>query len=106
MKDELFQSALQFYSIYLSKLTQLRDSSPTISLLVENISYLFDVPCTNSDVVETTGSELCKKLIKEFDKCFLDETNQKLKLTISNIMKCLLSLSDSAKKTALNGKIQ
>ena len=91
--------------MYLSKLTQLKENSNAITLLVENISLLFDVPISDSHLSndQTIGSRLCQHLIKEFDKYFLVDTNQTLKLTVSNIMKCLLSLSDSAKKTALNG---
>jgi hypothetical protein len=101
--NQVFQNALHFYSSYLSKLTQLKESSKDMTLLIENISQLFDTHISESHQEQTVGSRLCQLLIKEFDKCFLIDTNQTLKLSVSNMMKCLLSLSDSAKKTALNG---
>lgn len=70
--------------------------------LTANVTSIFD----SYDHGETTlGSELCQRLIKEFDKHFLVETNQNAKVIISNIMKALMSLSFSAKQTALNGKL-
>lgn len=105
--NQLFQNAIQFYSFYLSKLTQMSERSKTIQILVENLGSLFDLNQSESadEPNLTLGSQLCQQLIKEFDKYFLVETHQNLKLIISNIMKTLLGLSSSAKLTALNGKI-
>ena len=107
--NQLFLNGLQFYSIYLSKLTQLKEQSKTINILFENITYLFDTTenCTEeNNTVQTLGVKLCEQLIKQFDKCYLIETNQNLKLIVSNLMKTLLAISESAKKTALNGIVK
>ena len=98
---QLFQNALQFYSIYLSKLTQLSERTKTISLIVQNVSCIFDL--NENDDQAALGTQLCQQLIKQFDKYFLVETNQNLKLIISNILNTILALTDSAKQTALNG---
>ena len=120
--NQLFENGLKFYSIYLSKLTQLSSDSENIQILSDNISYLFEVYDVNSiglnicaitndpsntsedsDVnSRTLGGSLCRKLIKQFDKYFLVDTNLNLKLIISNIMKALFALSDAAKKVAVN----
>ena len=70
-------------------------------MIVQNVSCIFDL--NENDDQAALGTQLCQQLIKQFDKYFLVETNQNLKLIISNIMKTLLAVSDSAKQTALNG---
>jgi hypothetical protein len=126
----LFENALRFYSIYLAKLTQLTPESSTprsssnrnIRVLSENISYLFDsieisqLTNTNScrnDVsmseIESSdqsslGAVLTRKLIKLFDKYFLVETNQSLKQIISNLIKGIFALSNTAKQVAVECK--
>jgi hypothetical protein len=106
--SRLYDNSLQFYSCFLSKLTSLSEKSSRISGLVANVTAIFDsVDVTtyeHSSTSSSLGSQLCDRLINEFDKNFLVETNQNVKLIISNIMKALMSLSHSAKQTALNGK--
>lgn len=106
--SRLYDSSLQFYSCFLSKLSSLSEKSTRISGLVANVTSIFDAVSNETERVEATvteslGSQLCDRLIKEFDKNFLVETNQNVKLIISNIMKALMSLSTSAKQTGLNG---
>lgn len=99
--NRLYENALQFYACFLSKLTLLSEKSMKIKGLVENIADVFDE--VNNE--RTLGSQLIDRLINEFDKNFLVETNQNTKNIISNCMKALMNLSVSAKSTALNGKI-
>ncbi len=128
----LFENALRFYSIYLAKLTQLSPdtlgqstSSRSIRVLCENISYLFDsieisqLSNTNSCKHDLSTSEidsslsnqsslgamLTRRLIKLFDKYFLVDTNQSLKQIMSNLIKGLFALSNTAKEVAVECKL-
>ena len=76
--------------------------------------YLFDynhnTPGENLSSVKdfcnkTLGGKMCMKLIKQFDKYFLVNTNQNFKLIISNVIKGLFAVSDTAKQVAVNCKL-
>ena len=95
----LFENSLQFYAVFLSKLIQLGEKSSKILLLAENVTYVFDEELNGSSL----GSLLCQRLIKQFDKYFLVETNPSAKLIVANILKTLFTFSHTAKQTALNG---
>ena len=81
----LFENSLQFYAVFLSKLIQLGEKSSQILLLAENVTYVFDEELNGSSL----GSLLCQRLIKQFDKYFLVETNPGAKLIVANILKTL-----------------
>jgi hypothetical protein len=124
----LFENALKFYSIYLAKLSQLSpemvrsassNCSHSLQVLCKNIAYLFDsieisqVNGGRTDMSTTLGggdessqrsslgAVLTRRLIKLFDKYFLVDTNQNLKQIISNIIKGLFTLSNTAKEMAV-----
>ncbi len=109
-QSQLFENSLKFYSIYLSKLAQLCNESENIQILNDNIAYLFDLideeghfnHKSEDPSTKTLGGKMCKKLIKQFDKYFLVNTNQNFKLIISNVIKGLFAISDSAKKVAVD----
>jgi hypothetical protein len=109
-QSQLFENSLRFYSIYLSKLAQLCEESEKIQTLSDNIAYLFDLIDENQQhslqpdesCFRTLGGRLCKKLIKQFDKYFLVSTNQNFKIIISNVIKGLFAISDTAKQVAVN----
>jgi hypothetical protein len=109
--NQLFENALQFYSIYLSCLTQLSGESERIQTLCEKMSCLFDYEYektsehANESSSKTLGTQLCSNLIRQFDKYFIVDTNQTLKQIVANMMKSLLSLSESAKRVALDCKL-
>lgn len=112
--DMLLTNALKFYSIYLSKLTQLINSNENSStnnqqIMFENITYLFDSldgddQChADSDHSNMSfGALLCTKLIKLFDTYFLVDTNPTMKQIVASLMNGLFSISQTAKQVAVN----
>jgi len=93
--SDLYEHCLQFYSCFLSKLSILSEKSALVAGLLSNITTVFD--CDRG-----LGAEMCKRLIKEFDKNFLVDTNQNTKLIISNTLKAVVSVSVGAKRTAVD----
>ena len=113
-------TCLKFYAIYMSKLTQYqtRPNAPkNLQIIADNISYLLDQQQLSSrdqsSSATTLGEHLCQKLIKKFDKHFLATTSSAnttvttadtllaYKAHVANLLKCVFSLSASAKKEAL-----
>ena len=68
--SQLFQNALQFYALYLSKITLISERSKTIQLIVENVTTLFDLNQSESgdEPVSTFGSQLCLQLFFSSNK--------------------------------------
>jgi hypothetical protein len=97
---DLYEQSLQFYSCFLSKLSLLSDKSSEAAALLADVTCVLD---TKQELRSASlGTELCKRLIKEFDKNFLVDTNPTTKLIISNTMKAVVSVSADAKKAAVD----
>ena len=108
--DEQSQvSGLLFFSIYLSKLSR-SSMSKNVQIIAENMSYLLDRREESADAKSLTqGEEICSKLIKKFDKLFLSSSSSSTSAStqIVNLLKCVFSLSSTAKRYALqNGLVE
>lgn len=95
---------LYFFSIYLSRLNQNSLQSKNVQIISENMSYLFD---KKEEYKKSQGEELCSKLIKKFDKHFLTSSSTSISSHITSLLKCLFSLSLTARYHALeNGLVE
>jgi len=97
---------LQFFSIFLSKLNQNFAQSKNIQIISENITYLFDQRQETKNN-KTLGEELCARLIKKFDKQFLTSSSTTHSSHVTNLLKCIFSLSVTSRRHALdNGLVE
>ena len=102
--NDLIDTSLKFYAIYLSKIT-----NDINSTLADSVTLIYDeqqqqLSNDELDTAKSIGTQLCELLIKQFDKNCLTESNSILKVSIFNALKCLFVFSNDAKVAAINCK--
>lgn len=104
-ENPLFESAMRFYSIYWSRLTQLTPSylknsdEALVRVLGQKIAYYFD--CIDFDQ-ESIGTAMAKKLINSFEEYSREDLTPSLRQSYYNMLKSLFALSKTAQQQAFN----